>query len=371
MKTRIPFAVVITTLLFWSCDDPISYDNASFVYNPFSFTEDTLYSVTATEAKAADIEWGSSFRAWVGETQYYKSGFTVEFVFSDSSLDLANVDSIQLQLIHYLTYPEDGGDTLTATYSNFGIYETMDQAIDIENSFYGNILGTDSKNISQLDTSRYTLPAGVIAEGDTIVSLGVFPAEAGNLSSFFGGGSGSRPSLYFFFHEPDTAGLDSATKIEYDADTLFMHIIEKPGIFDRTQFDYINQLKKDSLKMTVDLQGFTFGGDTIQHILSSSILPAIDDMASSLYSVDSVYRFSMIVEDPNSGLSTTIEYGGAGGFNTNEIKTLIQSAIDDKEDTIELVLRPTNAGFNPGFIAISKNVSASALYVHSSLAVKP
>ena len=122
--------------------------------------------------------------------------------------------------------------------------------------------------------------------------------------------------------------------------------------------------------MTTNLQGFTVGGDTIQHILSSSILPAIDDMASSLYRTDSVFRFSMIVEDPNSGLSATIEYGG-DGFNSNQVKNVIQSAIDDKEDVIELILKPTNPGYNPGFLAISKDASVSALYVKSSFAVRP
>ncbi len=371
MKIRIPFAVLITALFLWSCDEPLSYDNASFVYNPFSFTEDTLNNVTATESRAAEIEWGSHFRAWVGETQYYKSGFTVDFVFSDTSLDIAGVDSIQFQVNHFLTYPENGADTIASTYLNFGYYETMDQAIDLESSSYGNFLGTDSMNISGGSNSwKYTLPLGLITEGDTTASLGIFPATTEYLSSFYGGGSVSRPLLNFFFHEPDTAGDDSATFITFDADTLYMHLIEKSGVFDRSQFDYISQLKNDSLIMTLDLQGFMFGGDTIQHVLSSSVLPAIDDMASSLYSTDSVFRFSMIVEDPNSGLSATIEYGG-DGYNSNQVKDVIQSAIDDKEDVIELILKPTNSGYSPGFLAISIDASASALYVKSSLAVRP
>ncbi len=371
MKIRIPFAVVIIALFLWSCDEPLSYDNPSFVYNPFSFNEDTLNTVTSTESGDAEIEWGSHFRAWVGETQFYKSGFTVEFVFSDTLLDIAGVDSIQFQVNHFLTYPEHGSDTLAASSLNFGYYETMNQTIDMENSSYGNFLGTNSMNISGGSNSwKYTLPPSVITEGDTIVSLGIFPAATQYLSSFYGGGSVSRPLLHFFYHEPDTAGLDSATFISFDADTLFMYLIEKSGAFDRSQFDYISQLKNDSLIMTTNLQGFTVGGDTIQHILSSSILPAIDDMASSLYRTDSVFRFSMIVEDPNSGLSATIEYGG-DGFNSNQVKNVIQSAIDDKEDVIELILKPTNPGYNPGFLAISKDASVSALYVKSSFAVRP
>jgi hypothetical protein len=371
MKIRIPLSIVSIAIILWSCEEPIPYDNASFVYNPFSLTEDTLHSVISTESHASEIEWGSHFRAWVGETQYYKSGFTVGFVFSDTSLDIADVDSIQLQVNHYLTYPENGADTLAASHINFSYYETMDQSIDIENSSYGNFLGTDSMNISGGSNSwKYTLPPGVISVGDTMVSLGIFPAASGYLSSFYGGGSGSRATLKFFFHELDTAGLDSATKIEFYADTLDMYFMEKSAAFNRTQFDYVSQLKNDSLFMTIDLQGFSVGGDTIQHIISSSILPAIDDMASSLYTPDSVFKFSMSVVDPASELSATIEYG-KNTFNANQIKQIIQAAIDDKKETIELIVKPTNPGYNPGFLAISKDASASALYIKSSLAVRP
>ena len=371
MKIRILFAVVITALFVWSCDEPLSYDNTSFIYNPFSITEDTLHSVTSIAAGDADIEWGSHFRSWVGETQYYKSGFIVEFTFSDTSMDISEVDSIQFQINHVITYPEDGADTLASNFSVFGYYETLDQVIDIENSGYGNLLGTQSMNIAGgISSWKYTLPADVIAAGDTIVSLGIFPVETGYLSSFYGGGSGSRPSLNFFFHEPDTGGLDSATFIPFDADTLHTYLIEESDVFDRVQFDYISQLKNDSLLMTLDLEGIQFLGDTIQHIISSSLLPAINDLASSLYSADSVFRFSMVVEDPSSGMSSTIDYGGEG-YNSNQVRDVIQSAIDDKKDVIELTLRPTNAGYNPGFIAISKDIDASALYVKSSLAVRP
>jgi hypothetical protein len=371
MKIRIPFAVFITALFFWSCDDPISYDNSSFTYNPFSFTEDTLNSVTSIEAGTADIDWGGHFRSWVGETQHYKSGFTVEFNFSDTSLNISEVDSIQFRVSHVVTYPENGADTLAVNYSTFGFYETMDQAIDIENSIYGNLLGSDSMNIAGGNNSwKYTLPADLITEGDTIVSLGIFPHTTNYLSSFYGGGSSSRPSLNFFFHEPDTAGNDSATFLPYEADTLYMHFVENSGAFDRVQYEYLSQLKNDSLLLTVDLQGFMVGGDTLQHIVSSSILPAIDDLASSLFTPDSVFRFSMLVEDPGSGLSSTIEYGD-GGFNTNQINNILQSALDDEKDEIDLILSPTTSGYNPGFIAISKDASASALFVKSSLAVRP
>jgi len=371
MKIRIPFAIASIALFFWSCDEPTPYENNSFIYNPFSIVEDTLHNVTAIESGESDIEWNSHFRAWVGETQYYKSGFTFEFVFSDTSLDIAGVDSIQLNLNHVITYPEAGEDTLGSSTSSFGFYETMDQSIDIVNSAYGIFLGNDSMSISNgSENWTYTLPVGVIAEGDTIVSLGIFPTETNYLSSVYGGGSVSRPTLKFFYHEQDTAGLDSATNIPFQADTLFMYFAEKPSAFDRGQFNYISQLKRDSVILTLNLNDFDVAGDTLQHIISSKIFPAIDDFASALYKPDSVYRFSMIVEEPVSGLSATIEYAG-GAYNSNQVNGLIQPAIDEHRDELNLILKATNAGYNPGFIAISKDLTESSLYVKSSLAVRP
>ncbi|MCF7826456.1 MAG: hypothetical protein K9M55_07195 [Candidatus Marinimicrobia bacterium] len=371
MKIRIPFAVLSLALILWSCDEPIAYDNDSYIYNPFMLMEDTLHNVSSIQSGDANIDWGSHFRAWVGDTQYYKSGFTIEFVFPDSTLNIAAVDSIQLQLFHVKTYLQNGADTLSSSNSSFGFYETMGQSIDVESSVYGNFLDVDTMNIAGGNNFwNYTLPPTTILEGDTSVSLGVFPAEAGYLSSIYGGASGSRPALSFFYHVPDTAGDDSVTSVSFLADTLFMYLIEKPAAFDRSQFYYISQLKSDSILITLNLLELAAAGDTLQHIINSSILPAINDSFSSLYTPDSLFRFSMLVEAPVSGLTATIEYGG-DGYNTNEIKYLIQSAMDEKEDELDLILRPTNSGYNPGFIAISKDANQSALYVRSSLAVKP
>ena len=93
-------------------------------------------------------------------------------------------------------------------------------------------------------------------------------------------------------------------------------------------------------------------------------------MASALYMPDSVFRFSMSVEEPISGLTTTIEYGG-DGYNANEVKYLVQAALDAEKTEMDLILRSTNPGYNPGYIAISKDVTQSALYVKASMAVQP
>lgn len=372
MKIRIPLVFFLTLLFFWSCDEPTPYENDDFTYNPFTIFEDTLQNITSIQSGDAEIAWENHFRAWVGETRYYKSGFTVDFVFSDTSLDIGEVDSIQFQVQHVLTYPEVGSDSLAADFHGFAYYETMDQSIDLANSVYGTFLGTDSMNITGGNNVwKYTLPDSLIHAGDTTASLGIFPVGTDYMSSFYGGGSVSRPKLLFYFHEPDTAGNDSATSISFDADAVHMYLEEKAASFDRTQYDYISQLREDSVSLTIDLTSFETTGDTLQHIIASQILPGIDDGASALYRPDTLFRFSMLVIEPVSGLSTTIEYGGSGTYNSNRIRTLIQPSIDDKLDAMELTLKATNAGYNPGFIAISKDPDASLLYVKSSLAVRP
>jgi len=371
MKIRIPFAVAFTALLIYSCDEPVAYNNDLFTYNPFSFTEDTLNNVLSLEAGASDIEWGSHFRAWVGDTDYYKSGFSVDFVFSDTTLDIVNVDSIQFQLKHVKTYAQNGSDTIATSLSAFGFYETTDQIIDIGTSAYGSFLGNDSMNISGGDDFwNFTLPAETIVEGDTSIGLGIFPLSMDYFSALYGGGSGSRPALTFFYHEQDTAGNDSATFRSFLADTLLMSMAEKSTAFDHTQFEYLSQLRSDSLVYTFDLLDLEVGGDTLQHAIISEILPAIDQASSSLYKPDTSFSFSIVIEEPESGLTKNIEYNGSS-FSGNEIKQLLQSAIDEKAPELQLILRPTNPGYNPGFIAISKDISQSALYVKTSLAVKP
>jgi len=372
MKIRIPFAFLMIALFFWSCDEPTPYENDDFTYNPFTIVEDTLQGITDIQAGDDEIQWGDHFRAWVGETQFYKSGYTVEFNFSDSSLNISEADSIQFQVQHLQTYPEDGADTLDTVYQGFGFFETLGEAIDVTNSIYGNYLGTDSMNVTGGNNLwKFTLPDGVVSSGDTTAGFGIFPTVTGYMSSFYGGASVSRPKLLFYFHELDTAGNDSATFVSFDADTVHMHFQENVSAFDRGQYDYISQLREDSVSLTIDLSSLAVTGDTLQHIISSQILPGIVDAASSIYMPDSLYRFSMLVSEPVSGRSTTIEYSGSGVYNANQVNTLIQPGIDDKLDQVELVLQATNAGYNPGFIAISKDPGASKLYRKASLAVRP
>lgn len=371
MKIRILFAVAFTALFFWSCDEPIAYDNPTFSYNPFSFHEDTLYAVQSIQSGSSDLNWGSHFRAWVGETQYYKAGFVMEFVFADTGLDITGVDSIQVQLKHQKTYPELGGDTLGSSMSTYGLYETMNQPIDIENSVYGNPLGIDSVDISGDDNFwNFTIPADLISQGDTIISLGVFPEGSDYLSAVYGGGSVSRPSLNFLYHEADTAGLDSVTSVSFLADTVFMHLTENNTAFDRSQFDYVSQLKSDSVEFSVDIESFTVAGDTLQHIISSSFLPEIDEAFSALYKPDTTFLFSMVLTDPVSEISVELSLGD-GEYISNEIKNIIQSAIDEQRTELDLILKPLVPGYNPGFIAISKDITQTALSLSSSRAVQP
>lgn len=372
MKLRIVLAVVTVSLIIWSCDDPIAYDNPSFVYNPFSFHEDTLNNVVSITPGEMDIEWGAHFRTWVGETQYYKSGFSVEIGFADTSLDILGADSIVFELKHVKTYSENGNDTLPSTYSRFSYYDTRGQTVDIANNVYGTLLGSDSTNIKGSENNwSFNIPVGTIGETDTSISLSLFPEDIGYLSSVYGGGSVSRPALKFFYHEPDTGGIDSATYISYLADTLYSHLIEQAGVFDRDQYNYLSQLRSDSLTFNIDVSEFIIDADTLQHVISSMFLPAIDSMASSLYKPDTSFVFSMRINEPETGYTLDLELGGIDIYNQNQIKFLIQPAIDEGRSNIDLIIKPSNPGYNPGFIAISKDVTQSAIFVHTSKAVQP
>ncbi|NQV29540.1 MAG: hypothetical protein HQ508_01515 [Candidatus Marinimicrobia bacterium] len=372
MKFRLYVAIVAITLGFWSCDEPIAYENSTFIYNPFSLQKDTLNSIDSIGYGAAEISWGSHFRAWVGDTRYYKSGISIDFLFADTSLDISSVDSVQLQLRHQQSFSENGIDTLSEDYETFGFYETTGLVVDIASSSYGMYLGSDTGKVTSKDNYwNYTLPADIIVTGDSAISLGLFPDNSGVMSAIYGGGSVSRPNLRFFFHEPDTAGNDSATSIAYTADSLYMHMMEQPGIFDRTQYYYLSQLSRDSLVFNVNLDAIITHGDTIHHVISSSILPMIDLAASSLYKPDTVQNFKIRVTEPLSNRNVDIELNGDISYKINEIKGLIQAALDDDLDRIELILRPNHVGYDPGFIAISKDASKSALFVSSSFAVQP
>ncbi len=374
MKYRILIALAAFMLVFWSCDEPIAYENSTFVYNPFSFRQDTLSSVDSIQYGKAEVQWGDHLRAWVGETKYYKSGLSVDFSFIDTSLDFLKTDSIQFQLRHLRTFPENGSDTLLTDYMSFNFYETTDQTVDIGTSSYGLLLGTDSMNVKGGNNYwNYTLPAGVILDGDTAISLGIFTDQLGFLSELYGGGSSIRPILSFYSHEPDSAGADSVTTKSFLADSLYMHLMEQVNAFDGS-YGYIKQLADDSLTFSIDLGAIVPGGDTLLHIISASFLPAIDSLSSSLYipSIsDSLYKFKMTATDPISEYSVDIELGENSNYNSNQINIIVQAALDDDRTSIDLILRPGNIGYDPGFIAVSMDALKSAIYLSTSMAVRP
>jgi len=372
MKIRYPLAFLMLALFLWSCEEPIAFENDTFLYNPFILTSDTLNTVTAMAAGGEDLEWGSHLRTWLGETRYYKSGFEVRIDFADADLDLTEIDSIILQVQHVKTYPETGTDTLAIDVLPFGLYDTKDQSIDIAANSYGTLLGSESRNITGGNNIwTFKLPDGFISTSDTTTSLGLFPQSTGYLSGLYGGGSVSLPKLLFYSHVMGSTGQDSATSVIVDADTLRMHFMEQPNVFDRSQAHFLSQLRMDSLVMSIDLTSFNTTGDTLQHIIDAKILPEIIEAASQVQKPDASLRFSMSVSEPVSGRSTTVDYGGAGSYTTNQIRALLQPAIDDGLSNIDLILKATNPGFNPGFICIAADPGLSRVYVGTSKAVHP
>ncbi|MCF6238136.1 MAG: hypothetical protein L3J79_04865, partial [Candidatus Marinimicrobia bacterium] len=203
MKIRITISLIAISLAIWSCDEPKPFDNPTFSYNPFSFQQDTLHNIEETTPGKQSIEWGDHLRAWVGDTQYYRAGFSLDFSFSDSNLIGVDADSVQLWIRHQTSYPENGADTLVDTYKSFNFYQTTGVPIDLSAGIFGEHLGNDTMDVkSENNFWTFTLPDSTIMAGDTSIGLGVFPDEAGIMSVLYGGGSTIRPSLMFFFHEP-------------------------------------------------------------------------------------------------------------------------------------------------------------------------
>ena len=374
MKIRIIISLIALSWAIWSCDEPKPFDNSSFIYNPFAFQQDTLHNVEELRLGTRSIDWADHLRAWVGETKYYKSGFTMDFSFADSSLNLADADSIQIQFRHQFTYPENGADTLPTPYIDFDFYETTG-VVDLSSDTYGSHLGTDTMKVSGSNNFwSYTLPDSTIMSGDTTISLGIFPAEFGSMTTLYGGGSSIRPSLVFFYHEPDTTGEDSVTThTPFLADSLYMHMVKQDGAFS-AQYDYLSQLSGDTLVLTLDLQNMLPVADTLIHIISSNLLPAVALDSSALYLptlADSVQMYNLKLKDPESGISVSFSLGQDGTYYSNDIRVIIQKALDDGRSSIELTLSSNHTGYDPGFIAISKDASASALFVNSSMAVRP
>ena len=106
------------------------------------------------------------------------------------------------------------------------------------------------------------------------------------------------------------------------------------------------------------------------HFIESRFLPAIDSL-SSIHKPDSIAKFRMSVADPVSKFTAELEVGELNYYYKNDIKYILQSALDEDRTSIELILRPNHVGYDPGFIAVSADPDKSSTYLSFSRAVKP
>ena len=375
MKTQFSLLLAVFALMLWRCDEPVPLENDGIVYNPFSIEADSLAANSPAVYGRSDLNWGSHLRTIVGNTQYYKAGFTMDFTFSDSTLDVASADSIQLRLRHVATYPEDPtADTLEASTVNFGVYEVIDGTIDMSSDVYGSLLGYQAMVVQGVDNYwDINLPAELVGAGDTTLTLGFFPEEPGFMSFLYGGGSSLGPQLAFYYHELDTLGQDSATvPTSFLSDSVYVHLIEQPNKFNQPQTVYLSQLWSDSLVFQFDLSSIDVTGDTLLSISTASLIPNIDHAASSVYllgSADSL--FQMEIMDNHTAIARALDYGHDGTYYSDEINFMLQISLDEGETQLELVLRPDHLGFDPGFVAISMDPQAAWLQTVRTLAVRP
>ena len=375
MKIRIFMSLLATTVLFWSCDEPQPITDSSFVYNPFAFKQDTLNTVSSITSGTSDIAWGDHLGGWVGFNEFYKAGVSMDFTFPDTLFDSTLVDSVRIEMRHVLSFPAMGTDTTVY----FNMFETTGMTPDISTESYGDPLGSDTVLIDGgNDYWSFKLPSELFLQGDSAISLGIFPGVDSVLSLIHGSGSSLRPALTFYSHEADTvdsAGNAIITQLYHGiADTVYMHLMETPNIFDREQYAYLHQLSQDSIIFTLDIESIVPEGDTLIHISSASFFPAVDTLASRLYYAtedDTLRSFYLSVTDPISEITIDVQLGESGSYLSNEINTLIQAALDDERTIIDLVLRPNHIGYDPGFIAISKLNEETEIQIYSSMAVRP
>lgn len=375
MKIRPFLPIVLTAVLITACDDPVPFENDDLVYNPFSVREDSLEAAPDFVYGRDSLDWENHLRMIVGNTDYYKAGFTMAFTFNDTSLDIAMADSIQLRLRHVTTYPSDPTlDTLDQSTVEYGFYEVVDGMVDMETGNFGNQLGLQSMPVQAVDGYwDFTLPLDIIESTDTTISLAVFPEEVGFMSFLYGGGSSLGPELAFYYHEQDSAGQDSATApLSFVASKVQVQLMEQPGAFALDETVYLSQLWSDSLVVQFDLDQIDVSGDTLVSIVTASLLPQLNLDSSAIYLVgaaDSLFLFE--VTDHFSDQSRSMELGSDGQYYSNEVDYFIQSSLDENESTLELVIRPNHLGYDPGFIAIDTSPSAASLHSLRTLAVRP
>jgi hypothetical protein len=273
-----------------------------------------------------------------------------------------------------MTFPEDASASLTADKVLLGVYNTTGQAVDVATAAYGNYLTADSMDISSGRAIwSFTLPGNTISEGDTAISLGVFPQQTGTLSFIQGGASSLRPMLTFFFHEPDSAGLDSVTSVSYTADTLYMHLYREETAF-QADYLYLTQLAQDSVIISYDLTALQYAADTLVHIDSASIELPLNATLSNIYRPDTtttLHKFIMTVEDPVSGLRTEIILQPDSTYLENDLYLLIQRAVDEERRSIDLIVRSGHSAYDPGYLAIDPAAGKTSLRVKTTLAVRP
>lgn len=374
MRTKIALLILVVGVIIFSCDEPQPLGDSTFSYNPFTFSRDTLENTTSIRVARSTIDWSNHLRAWVGETKDYKSGISIGFDLPDTSLDLSTADSIHLLVRHSISFPENGYDTLLNQNAAFGFYETTDQVIDMSTSSYGTLLGVDSFNVKTNNLYwSYELPPGTISPSDEAIELGVFPEETGFLSAVYGGGSTTRPSLLFYFHEPDSAGNDSVTAITMFADTLHMHLEEQPAAFDRSKYAYLSQLSDDSLILELDMSELLAQGDTLTHVVSANLKLGVVQNASSYYisgSEDSLTTYYLQALDYNAQLYSSMTLIEDGAI-FNNISNIIQYAVNNGHESVELVLKSNHRGYDPGIMALDTSLSATELLLHTSQVVRP
>ncbi len=373
--------LVLGSLLIFSCEDPQAMRSDGLVENPFAVSMDTLRMDDQSIISAIDtVHWDATDIVYAGQTSDYVAGFSFTISYPDSFWNVSTLDSVYVVLTLANSFPDDPADTLEQDSAIFTFHDIQGIEFDplsnpgpeLHSSTYP-IKGTRPTWHLPLDTT-------FLANYDTTIQIGVTAAGNGHLTAVYGVSSTYRPRITFVhstpYLEPDSINVGDSTFIHNEWAGIMDGVMhEQPGAFDHSNFWYIKQLSGDYLGFGFHLGEWGSNVDTLRHMIRSRIALAPDTLRSKIYATspdDSTREFVIRVKDPETDITSTIFLDADFNDKLNDIRGLLQDAVDAHADSFVVELRTGNRARKPSYLAFSKAAGSFAdIEVTSSKVVAP
>ena len=379
MKTLLLSLLSLSLLFLMGCDEPQPLESSEFLYNPFSFEHDTSTATAAPVWVSSSWDQNSDYRTWIGQNAQQRAAFSLTFSL-DTLADWSNADSLHLRLRHSLSFPVSGDMSIdTLEKALVSVYDGSSTPLDLENDLFGQLITSEEKYIDGTNQFwNFMLDQSTLVNEDSSITLNVQSESTEYITSVYGIKATYAPALRFFFHEPyqqaDSAGMDSVTYITLFPDTLSLQFDHLDPARDTSTYAYMSQLEGQGLMFTFPITDLHPSGDTLRHIMDADLLPAVDTLISNIYipsSADTDRRFHMTLGDTLTGYQVNVSVDESGTLYETGLHIMLQNAVDEGRDEIELLLAPNHIGYDPGMLAIRKDNLHNMLSSYSSKAVRP